>query len=106
MGSSKFACEDRHATWNEPCQDPDGFLVGFAVAEVAQGRRVAVSRRAINIASFLVRLVMLCRGTGQSFSSSPTGLADGFGLEKEPYDKSRFTPGLRVGPRLRTVCPD
>jgi hypothetical protein len=66
MGSSKFACDDRHDTWKEPCQFPDGFLVGAALAEVAHGMRVAVSRRAVNIASFLVRLVTVLRmGTGQ-----------------------------------------
>jgi hypothetical protein len=125
MGSSKFVCEDRHDTWKEPCHDPDGWMVGAALAEFTHGTRAAVSRRVANIASFLVGLVLslrmvqesrgvlarrsagrLNRGKGQSFSSSPTGLADGFGLEKEPYDKSRFTPGLYVGPRLRAVCPD
>src|SRR3712207_6378610 len=102
MGSSKFACEDRHATWNEPCQDPDGFIVMAALAGFSQATRgtraAAASRRAARSANLLVGLAMLGlrRDKGQSFSSSPTGLADGFGLEKEPYDKSRFTPGLHV----------
>jgi hypothetical protein len=100
-------------------------MVGAALAEFAHGTRAAVIRRAAIIAGFLVGLVInlrmvqasggvlarrsagrLRRGKGQSFSSSPTGLADGFGLEKEPYDKSRFTPGFHVGPRLRAVCSD